>query len=235
MARSIRETRALVNAFLDKAVAARAIHTKKSHIVVSPPRVRRLSSPRPVPPPSRARNLIFPPLRALISALNWSLFASSFACVPPNRAPAPLSVTLAPCAARRRRSSSVVERNIQPIKRDAMRCDAVRDARLSLSLSHLWSRTPSFARGASSSSSSSPSRTSSSSSSPSSSPSRRVLPLSHASHPSALRRGFCLSRVISRAWDGWLVLCVRKGQQAWTAKLVSGIVIHPFSRGVGRG
>lgn len=165
-ARSIRETRALVNAFLDKAVAARVINQKSN---VSPLLDRlRLSSPRltrrglPLsraervptrgresfdvhtaspPPPRRAivrprplvvgsrpsrrprallirRNFSTPPAR--VAPPTPSLSTPSLEFVPPNRPPAPLSVTLAPCAARHRRSSSVVSRNIQPIKRPSL-------------------------------------------------------------------------------------------------------------------
>ena len=71
-------------------------------LALSPPRRNFSTSPARVSPPTP------------------SLSAPSLDFVPPNRPPAPLSVTLAPCAARHRRSSSVVSRNIQPIKRPSL-------------------------------------------------------------------------------------------------------------------
>ena len=164
-ARSIRETRALVNAFLDKAVAARVINQKSTSVpcstasasrllvsrdAVSPSRAERVPTrgresfdvhtaspppprraivrPRPLVvgsrPSRRPRALLYPTQLfhppARVAPPTPSLSTPSLEFVPPNRPPAPLSVTLAPCAARHRRSSSVVSRNIQPIKRPSL-------------------------------------------------------------------------------------------------------------------
>ena len=98
------------------------------HTASPPPPRRAIVRPRPLVvgsrPSRRPRALLirrnFSTSPARVSPPTPSLSAPSLDFVPPNRPPAPLSVTLAPCAARHRRSSSVVSRNIQPIKRPSL-------------------------------------------------------------------------------------------------------------------